>query len=104
MIIATCTRYTCGGYGRGMVNRNIVENAIAAIQQNVRELQNAVDIDWNIYASDIRSRRFIERTLHVIIEACIEKVDDEIVYGIFKNNLHDIERFIGYVLKYIEKA
>ncbi len=55
-----------------MVNKNIVENAIATIQQNIRELQNAVDIDWNIYTSDIRSRRFIERTLHVIIEACID--------------------------------
>ncbi len=156
MIFATSTRYICGGYGRSMVNKNIVENAIAAIQQNIRELRNAVDIDWNIYTSDIRSRRFIERTLHVIIEACIdiahhiisdeglrepvtyrdafvvlaengilpdhelpvfekiamfrnllvhyyEKVDDEIVYGIFRNNLSDIERFVGYILKYIEK-
>lgn len=46
-----------------MVNKNIVENALAAIQVNIRELRNAVDIDWNTYTSDIRSRRFIERTL-----------------------------------------
>ncbi len=138
-----------------MVNKNIVEKAIATIQLNIGELRNAGDIDWNIYTSDIRSRRFIERTLHVIIEACIdiahhiisdenfrepatyreafvvlnengilpdqelpvfekiamfrnllvhyyEKVDDEIVYGIFRNNLPDIERFVGYILEYIE--
>ena len=139
-----------------MVNRDIVEKALETVRVNVNELRNAKDIDWDVYASDIRARRFVERSLHVIIEACIdaahhiisdggmrepatyreafvvlcehgvlpkddlpafekiamfrnllvhyyEKVDDEIVYGIFKNRLDDFDRFVGYILKYLNK-
>ncbi len=139
-----------------MVNRDIVEKALETVRINVNELRNAKDIDWNVYVSNIRVRRFVERSLHVVIEACIdaahhiisdegmrepatyreafvvlcengvlpkndlpafekiamfrnllvhyyEKVDDEIVYGIFKNRLDDFDRFIGYILEYLNK-
>lgn len=32
-----------------------------------------------------------------------EKIDDAVVYSVFKNNLKDIEYFVGYILRWIEK-
>jgi len=32
-----------------------------------------------------------------------EKVDDEIVFGVFINNLEDFEMYISYILEFIEK-
>lgn len=140
-----------------MVNRDTVEKAIETISLNVKELRRAVDIDWDKYRSDIRARRFVERSLQVIIEACIdiaqhiisddgmrepvsyrdafvvlgensilppgeleifekiamfrnllvhyyEKIDDEIVFGIFRKNLGDFDRFIGLILAYLDKS
>ena len=139
-----------------MLKKDILEKALETVSLNTRELKNATDINWDTYISDIRSRRFVERTLHVIIEACIdiahhiisvkgfrepstyreafvvlaengilpkeslgnfekiamfrnlivhyyEKVDDEIVFGVFKNNLEDFEMYISYILEFIEK-
>lgn len=139
-----------------MVNKNIIEKALETINQNIRELENATDIDWAKYLSDIRSKRFVERTLHVIIEACLdvchhiiaeegfrepstyresftilcekgiipkekkevyekiamfrnlivhyyEKVDDAIVFSIFKKNLSDFKEFVQYILTYIHR-
>ncbi len=139
-----------------MVNRDTVEKAIETISLNVRELRRAVDIDWEKYQTDIRARRFVERSLQVIIEACLdithhiisddgmrepvsyrdafvvlgengilpqeelekyekiamfrnllvhyyEKIDDEIVFGIFRKNLGDFDRFVGHVLTYLDR-
>ncbi|HPA72868.1 MAG TPA: DUF86 domain-containing protein [Spirochaetota bacterium] len=140
-----------------MVNRDTVEKAIETISLNVKELRRADDIDWNKYRTDIRARRFVERSLQVIIEACLdiahhiisddgmrepvsyrdafavlgengilpqgeidkyekiamfrnllvhyyEKVDDEIVFGIFRKNLGDFDGFVGHVLAYLERS
>ncbi|RLB15094.1 MAG: DUF86 domain-containing protein [Deltaproteobacteria bacterium] len=32
-----------------------------------------------------------------------EKIDDSIVYGIFKNNLKDLEEYVAYILSWLEK-
>ena len=32
-----------------------------------------------------------------------EKIDDSIVYGIFKNNLRDLEEYVAYILSWLEK-
>jgi len=139
-----------------MVNRNIVEKALETITTNLRELEDATDINWSTYSSNIRARRFVERTLHVIIEACVdiahhiiaeeryqepstyreaftilcekgilpiekketyekiamfrnlivhfyEKVDDAIVFNVFKKNLEDFRFFVHCILNYLEK-
>lgn len=139
-----------------MVNKNIIEKTLSTITTNIRELELASDIDWTKYCSDIRSKRFVERTLHVIIEACLdvaqhiiaeegfrepstyrdsftilceegiipkekqeiyekiamfrnlivhhyEKVDDSIVFGIFKKNLEDFKNFVQYLLEYLQR-
>ena len=55
-----------------MVNRVLAERILADIKANVRDLKNATDITWDVYRTDKRARRFVERTLHIIIEACID--------------------------------
>jgi uncharacterized protein YutE (UPF0331/DUF86 family) len=140
-----------------MVNRLLLERILADIKSNVKELKNAKDITWDVYRTDIRERRFVERTLHIIIEGCIdaaqhiisdekmreptsyrdtfmvltenkilktddlprfeniasfrnllvhyyEKVDDAIVYGIFKNNLSDFDLFIERMVSFLGKV
>ena len=139
-----------------MVNQVLIERILADIKSNVKELRDANDITWDIYRNNVRDRRFVERTLHITIEGCIdaaqhiisdegmreptsyrdtfavltenkilspedlsrfenivsfrnllvhyyEKVDSEIVYGIFRNNLTDFDLFIERILKYLGK-
>lgn len=140
-----------------MVKRLLLERILADIKSNVKELTNAKDITWDVYRTDIRERRFVERTLHITIEGCIdvaqhiisdekmreptsyrdtfmvltenkilkpddlsrfeniasfrnllvhyyEKVDDAIVYGIFKNNLSDFDLFVERIVSFLGKV
>lgn len=140
-----------------MVNRLLLERILGDIKSNVKELKNAKDITWDVYRTDIRERRFVERTLHITIEGCIdaaqhiisdekmreptsyrdtfmvltenkilkpddlsrfeniasfrnllvhyyEKVDDAIVYGIFKNNLSDFDLFVERIVSFLGKV
>lgn len=137
-----------------MVNRVLLERILSDIKSNVKDLNNSIDITWDIYRTDKRARRFVERTLHIIIEGCIdvaqhiisdeqmrepvsyrdtfavlaendvlmpedlgrfeniasfrnllvhyyEKIDNEIVFGIFKNNLSDFDLFVERIIKYL---
>ena len=55
-----------------MVNRVLLERILADIKTNVKELSDAKDITWDVYRTDVRARRFVERTLHITIEGCID--------------------------------
>jgi len=55
-----------------MVDRVLVERILADIRANVRDLRNAGDITYDVYRTDKRARRFVERTLHILFEACID--------------------------------
>jgi uncharacterized protein YutE (UPF0331/DUF86 family) len=55
-----------------MVDRLLLEKILGDIRANIRELEIAKDIPWEVYQSDVRTRRFVERTLHILIEACID--------------------------------
>ena len=137
-----------------MVDRILLERILSEITAEVNDLKNATDITWEVYKTDKRARRFVERTLHVIIEACIdvghhiisdekmrepssyrdtftvlaengvlhpgdlkrfenmasfrnllvhyyERVDDEIVFGIFKRDLPDFEFFVSQIVEHL---
>jgi len=130
-----------------MVDRILIERILTDIRSHVQDLTDASDITLESYRTEKRTRRFVERTLHILIEACIdvaqhiitdeklrepesyrdtfailaengilrpgdlesfenmasfrnllvhyyESVDDEIVYGIFKQNLSDFDLFV----------
>ncbi|MBW2615837.1 MAG: DUF86 domain-containing protein [Deltaproteobacteria bacterium] len=125
----------------------MIERILTDIRSHVQDLTDASDITLESYRTEKRTRRFVERTLHILIEACIdvaqhiitdeklrepesyrdtfailaengilrpgdlesfenmasfrnllvhyyESVDDEIVYGIFKQNLSDFDLFV----------
>lgn len=55
-----------------MVDRILVERILADLGSHVNDLRSAVDITWEVYKTDKRSRRFVERTLQILIEACID--------------------------------
>ena len=129
-----------------MVNRPIINRLLGNLEGYVTDLRTAVDITREKYREDIRSQRFVERTLHILIECCFdvvhhiisdeglrtpisyadaftvleergiipwesvpeyqmmaqfrnkivhfyEKIDPEMVYGIFRNKLDAFERF-----------
>ena len=51
-----------------MVDRVLIERILADIKANITELRGARDINWDLYRTDVRTRRFVERTLHITIE------------------------------------
>lgn len=140
-----------------MVDRVLLERILGDIKANIRDLKDATDIDWEVYKADKRARRFVERTLHITIEACIdvaqhiisdeglrepmsyrdtfavlaeygilratdlpkfeniasfrnlivhyyERVDDAIVYGVFKHNLSDFDLFVDRIVEYLKRT
>jgi len=139
-----------------MVDRILIERILTDIKSHVQDLTDASDITWESYRTEKRSRRFVERTLHILIEACIdlaqhviadeklrepesyrdtfailaengilrpgdlerfenmasfrnllvhyyERVDNEIVYGIFKQNLSDFDLFVERIVEYLDR-
>lgn len=137
-----------------MVDISVIERIVSDIKSNVHDLREASDVTWDVYQKDKRARRFVERTLHITIEACIdaaqhiisskgwreplnyrdtfkilfehgilesedlpklekmvsfrnlivhyyERIDDAIVFSVFKNNLSDFEMFVSRILKYL---
>ncbi|ROR01522.1 type VII toxin-antitoxin system HepT family RNase toxin [Desulfosoma caldarium] len=139
-----------------MVDKVLVQRMCSDIRANVQLLREATDITWEVYCRDPRSRRFVERTLHILVETCIdiahhiisddgfeeptsyseafqilathgvlpmeeveiyermarfrnlivhyyEKIDDAVVFGVFRNHLHDFERFAGHILNYLQE-
>jgi uncharacterized protein YutE (UPF0331/DUF86 family) len=139
-----------------MVDRVLIERILSDIRANVRDLRNSEDNTWAVYQTDKRARRFIERTLHILIEACIdlaqhviadeelrepgsyrdsfavlaekgilraedlplfenmasfrnlivryyERIDDAVVFGIFKQRLGDFDLFVERVVEYLKE-
>ncbi len=140
-----------------MVDEEVISRKLSQLNSYVNELRDATDIDWTKYLSDIRSRAFVERYLHLAIEEVIdianhfvsfyrwreprgyrdlflilaehriippeelntfqnmasfrnmlvhhyEKIDDELVFGIFKKHLDDFDNFVAFAKKWIEKS
>jgi len=135
----------------------LLERILSEIISEVNDLKNATDITWEVYKTDKRARRFVERTLHIIIEACIdvaqhiisdekmrepssyrdtftvlaendvlrpgdlekfenmasfrnllvqyyERVDNEVVYAIFKKDLPDFDFFVKRIVEYLTRV
>mgnify|MGYP006287921843 FL=1 len=57
-----------------MVNKNIVLRLLNNIEGYINELKMATDINYKKFMNDIRTQRFVERTIHIMIEACFDAV------------------------------
>lgn len=139
-----------------MVDQVLVERILTDIKSNIRALRSADDISWEVYKTDMRSRRFVERSLHIMVEAVIdvgqhiisdeklreptsyrdtfavlaenniintgnlkiyekmaafrnlivhyyERIDDEVVFGIFQRNLKDFDLFVDEIAQFLSK-
>lgn len=135
-----------------MVERAIIERLFSLIKGYLNDLKPVQGVSFSEYSKDIRLQRFVERTLHIAIEACLDignhiisdegfrepednrdvfkvlgengiiteslqkrlqdmasfrnlivhsyaKIDNEVVFGILKKRLGDIEAFIKAVSK-----
>ena len=135
-----------------MVDRIIIERLISLVNGYLNDLKPVQDVSFSQYSKDIKLQRFVERTLHIAIEASLDignhiisdeglrepednrdifnvlgekgiitdklqkrlqdmasfrnlivhsyaKIDNEIVYGILKKRLGDIEEFMKVISK-----
>lgn len=57
-----------------MVNEEIINRLLNNMEGYLHELRSAKDINYAKFMHDIRSQRFIERTIHILIEACFDVV------------------------------
>lgn len=55
-----------------MVNTDIVFKLLLSIEGFVSDLRAADDITYDRFITDIRAQRFVERTLQISVEACID--------------------------------
>ena len=134
----------------------LVERILVDLKSNIELLHNVDDISWSLFKDDLRVRRFVERSLHVMIEAVIdvgqhiisdeklrepesyrdvftilaenkiiktedlpiymkmasfrnlivhyyERIDDEVVYGIFQKHLGDFDLFVSEIIEFLKK-
>lgn len=132
----------------------LLSNKLSFLRDYLRHLEQADDITWAKYTSDIRSKAFVERYLHLCIEEILdicnhiiaendwrepqsfrdiftilaeqgvisehdlstfqnmasfrnllvhryEKIDDEVVFGIFQKRLNDFHRCIESISAWI---
>lgn len=135
-----------------MVNQLIMERLFSLIKGYLNDLKPVRGISFSQYSKDIRLQRFVERTLQIAIEACLDignhiisdegfrepqdnrdifrvlrengiiseglqkklenmasfrnlivhsyaKIDNEIVFGILKKRMNDMEAFMKAVSK-----
>ncbi len=55
-----------------MVNASIIQRLLNNIEGYVQQLRDADDIDYRKFTTDIRSQRFVERTLQIAVEAVLD--------------------------------
>ena len=55
-----------------MVDNELISRKLSRLQAYVDELKEANDITWEKYQSDVRSKAFVERYLHLAIEEVLD--------------------------------
>lgn len=138
-----------------MVDEPLISRKLSKLKNYVDELATAEDITWDRYCSEVRTKAFVERYLHLAIEEVMdisnhiisfhqwrepdsfrdifqvlcenkvmpeqdlkpyqnmasfrnmlvhryEKIEDEVVYGIFKRRLVDFYRFISLIKDWLD--
>ena len=55
-----------------MVDAELISRKLSRLQSYVDELKAATDITWETFQSDLRSKAFVERYLHLAIEEVLD--------------------------------
>ena len=144
-------------YGELNGQSMLIERILAELKTNLKDLRSSKILP-GMYIEGIKeARRYVERTLHIMIEGCIdvaqhiisdeqlreptsyrdtfavlaengillskdlpnfekiasfrnlllhyyERVDDAVVYGVFRDNLGDFEIFINRIVEYLSRV
>lgn len=57
-----------------MVNIPLIRRLLNSLEGYVKDLKSATDITHTVYQNDIRIQRFVERTLQISIDCCLDVV------------------------------
>lgn len=77
-----------------MVKLMIVERCLNDIRTELKDLRQSTDITWEAYQTDKRLRRYVERALHVLIEACIDVAQHIIADESFREPINYRDTFV----------
>jgi uncharacterized protein YutE (UPF0331/DUF86 family) len=55
-----------------MNDLDVLSKKLSSLREYLRHLEQAHDITWTKYTSDIRSKAFVERYLHLCIEETLD--------------------------------
>jgi uncharacterized protein YutE (UPF0331/DUF86 family) len=55
-----------------VANAALVESLLGTLRQYVSELRAEQDIAWSDFASNLRLRRYVEHTLQIAIQCCLD--------------------------------
>lgn len=55
-----------------MVNQEIITRLLGLLRQYTGELKNEQHATWEEFSQDIKNKRFVERTLQMCIEVCLD--------------------------------
>ncbi len=55
-----------------MVDEKLIKNKVAQLAEYYTDLQETQDVKLDIFKADKKIRRYVERTLHLCIECCLD--------------------------------
>ena len=76
-----------------MVDNNVILRKIVALEEYLQDLSEAKNISFQEFSSSKINRRYIERTLHMAIEACIDISNHIISYDGFREPISNKDTF-----------
>ncbi|NSW89305.1 MAG: DUF86 domain-containing protein [Firmicutes bacterium] len=64
-----------------MVDVNVVQRRLVALEEYINDLLEVKnEINWDVFSTDKVIRRYVERTLHMAVEACLDITNHIISY------------------------
>lgn len=63
-----------------MVEQDVIRKRLVVLEEYLRDLASVQELPWKEFSTDKITRRFVERTLHIAIEACLDIANHIISY------------------------
>ncbi len=76
-----------------MIDKAVIVRRLTALDEYYSDLIEARDISFEKFSSNKVSRRYIERTLHMAIEACLDVANHIISYEGFRESINNQDTF-----------
>ena len=77
-----------------MIEKNILERRLRALEEYLRDLEETSNkINWNSFVEDKIIRRYVERTLQMAVEACLDIANHIISYEGYREPVDNKDTF-----------